>query len=163
MAEVGKLVRASIELGIILCSWTLPLHGHPSLHSYSPLFTPLVYPYMVTLLCTHIHPCPAFMMTLVLMVTLLYTYMYDHPSLMFTLFCTRGHLFFCTRGHLFSALVVTFSHYSMIPSSHSWLHGTVLCTLGHSSFTHDYPFLHSWSSFSTLMVPTFNHLCILQW
>ena len=145
MVEVGKLVRASIELGIILCSWTLPLHGHPSLHSYSPLFTPLVYPYMVTLLCTHIHPCPAFMMTLVLMVTLLYTY--DHPSLMFTLFCTCGHLFFlhswspffCTRGHLFSLL-----HDSLISLMASWhrfyalldipsLMITLICTLGHPS------------------------------
>ena len=116
-------------------------HGHPSLHSWSPLNHPYLY---ILMICPHGHPS--------LHSWSLFTH--DHPTLyswsptVVTLLSTHGHLL-RIHGH---------------PSPHSWppfsaLMVTLLCTHGH-------PSLHSWSHFSALMVTllfTHGHPSLDSW
>ena len=88
---------------VILCT-----HGHPSLHSWSPLSA-----LMVTLLCTHGHPSlHSWSPFSAPMVTFF--------ALMITLLCTHGHPSLHSWSS-FSALMVTFLYTLGHPSLHPWL------------------------------------------
>ena len=135
---VGKLVRASIELCfIIVCSCF-----YSCLNLLSQIMRVILVSFtlLVTLLCNHGHPS-----LILLMVTLLFTHV-----------CP----FVYAWSPFFSLMTPWCPYLTHALLSHSWHHFSALLEThlsrhGHFFSTHNHPFLHSWSPFSTLMVPYF--------